>query len=95
MVSLPERPWANWMNLRRRVSLCKSVSVETFLDTVADTSNQPVYIHCGSANRVGAMWYIKRVKQDGWDSARAMTEAEAIGLRSEALKEFAVGYVTP
>ena len=69
--------------------------VETFLDTVADTSNQPVYIHCGSANRVGAMWYIKRVKQDGWDSARAMTEAEAIGLRSEALKEFAVGYVTP
>ena len=39
------------------------------------------------------MWYIKRVKQDGWDSARAMTEAEMIGLRSEALKEFATGYV--
>jgi len=67
--------------------------VETFLETVADTSNQPVYIHCGSANRVGAMWYIKRVKQDGWDSARAMTEAEAIGLRSEGLKEFALAYV--
>ena len=66
---------------------------ENFLSLVADTSNQPVYIHCGSANRVGAMWYIKRVKQDGWDSARAMTEAEAIGLRSEGLKEFATAYV--
>ena len=66
---------------------------ENFLSLVADTSNQPVYIHCGSANRVGAMWYIKRVKQDGWDSARAMTEAEAIGLRSAGLKEFATAYV--
>ena len=68
---------------------------EEFLGVVADTSNQPVYIHCGSANRVGAMWYIKRVKQDGWDDARAMQEAETIGLRSAALKEFARDYVAP
>ncbi len=67
--------------------------VETFLEVVADTGNQPVYIHCGSANRVGAMWYIKRVQQDGWDSARAMTEAESVGLRSEALKEFVIGFI--
>ena len=66
---------------------------EEFLDIVADPSNQPVYIHCGSANRVGAMWFIKRVKQDGWNDARAMQEAETIGLRSEALKEFARAYV--
>ena len=66
---------------------------EEFLGVVADTSNQPVYIHCASANRVGAMWFIKRVKQDGWDDARAMQEAETIGLRSEALKEFARAYV--
>ena len=68
---------------------------QEFLGVVADTSNQPVYIHCGSANRVGAMWFIKRVKQDGWNEARAMEEAETIGLRSEALKEFARDYVTP
>ena len=65
-----------------------------FLSVVEQPSNQPVYIHCASANRVGAMWFIKRVKQDGWDDARAMEEAEAIGLRSEALKEFARGYVS-
>ena len=67
---------------------------EQFLDVIADTSNQPTYIHCASANRVGAMWFIKRVKQDGWDEARAMAEAETIGLRSEPLKEFVRGYVS-
>lgn len=64
----------------------------TFLDAIADEANQPAYIHCGSANRVGAMWYIKRVVQDGWDTDRAMAEAETIGLRSEALKSFATAY---
>jgi uncharacterized protein (TIGR01244 family) len=64
-----------------------------FLEAIADTANQPAYIHCASANRVGAMWFIKRVKQDGWETARAMAEAETIGLRSARLKEFAAGYV--
>ena len=67
--------------------------VESFLAAVAEPANQPVYIHCGSANRVGAMWLIKRVEQDGYSVDDALAEAEAIGLRSEALKEFALGYV--
>ena len=66
---------------------------QEFLEAIADSANQPAYIHCASANRVGAMWFIKRVKQDGWDTDRAMAEAETIGLRSERLKEFALGYV--
>mgnify|MGYP001216569954 CR=1 FL=1 len=67
---------------------------QEFLEAIADSANQPAYIHCASANRVGAMWFIKRVTQDGWDNDRAMAEAETIGLRSERLKEFAVDYVT-
>jgi uncharacterized protein (TIGR01244 family) len=66
---------------------------EAFLKAVADPANQPVYIHCASANRVGAMWFIKRVKLDGWDVDRAMKEAEAIGLRAPNLKTFALEYV--
>jgi uncharacterized protein (TIGR01244 family) len=66
---------------------------EAFLKAVADPSNQPMYIHCASANRVGAMWFIKRVKLDGWDVDRAMKEAEGIGLRAPNLKEFALNYV--
>ena len=45
------------------------------------------------ANRVGAMWFIKRVKIDGWDTERAMKEAEGIGLQAPNLKEFALTYV--
>jgi len=67
--------------------------VEAFLDTVSDPANQPAYIHCGSANRVGAMWFIKRVQLDGWSIDKAMAEAELIGLRSESLKNFANEYV--
>jgi uncharacterized protein (TIGR01244 family) len=68
--------------------------VETFLKAVGDRANQPVYIHCASANRVGAMWLIKRVVLDGWEVQRATDEAVAIGLTHEALKQFAVTYAT-
>src|SRR5262245_52267595 len=66
---------------------------DAFLKAVADPANQPVYIHCASANRVGAMWFIKRVKLDGWDIERATKEAEEIGLRAPNLKAFALNYV--
>ena len=67
--------------------------VESFLAAVADRSNQPVFIHCGSANRVGGVWMIKRALQDGWTIDRARTEAEAIGLRDPKLTAFATEYV--
>lgn len=67
--------------------------VDAFLKAVADSTNQPVYIHCGSANRVGAVWLIKRVLLDGWDVERATKEAELIGLTNPALKTFALEYV--
>jgi uncharacterized protein (TIGR01244 family) len=69
-------------------------SVDAFLAAVTDKANQPAYIHCGSANRVGAFWLIKRVVVDGWEIARATEEAVTIGLRSEALKKFAIDYAT-
>lgn len=67
--------------------------VSDFLAAVADKTNQPVFIHCGSANRVGAMWMIKRALQDGWTIERAQAEGEAIGLQNPQLKEFAANYI--
>ena len=61
---------------------------------VTDPANQPMYIHCASANRVGALWLIKRVVVDGWDVERATSEATAIGLTSAPLKQFALEYAT-
>jgi uncharacterized protein (TIGR01244 family) len=68
-------------------------SVDAFLLAVQDRSNQPMYIHCGTANRVGAMWLIKRVLVDGWDVSRATEEANAIGLTSANLRQFALDYI--
>jgi uncharacterized protein (TIGR01244 family) len=69
-------------------------SVETFIAAVTNTANQPAYIHCASANRVGAFWLIKRVVVDGWDLPKSTEEAVAIGLTNESLKKFAIDYAT-
>ena len=68
-------------------------AADAFLAAVTDPANSPVYIHCATANRVGAVWLIKRVLIDGWDVATATAEAERIGLRSPHLKQFALDYI--
>lgn len=68
-------------------------AVDQFLAAIANKANQPVYVHCGSASRVGAVWLVKRVLQDGWTIEKATEEAKLIGLRSEALEKFALGYI--
>ena len=71
----------------------EATSVDAFLKAVQEPANQPMYIHCGSANRVAAMWLVKRVVVDEWDVPRALKEAEAIGLTNENLKQFALDAV--
>jgi uncharacterized protein (TIGR01244 family) len=68
-------------------------AADQFLAAVSDKSNQPAYLHCGSASRVGSMWLIKRVMQDGWSVEKATEEAKAIGLRGEPLEKFALDYI--
>ena len=67
--------------------------VDQFLAVIANKANQPVFIHCASANRVGAVWLVKRVLQDGWPVDKATTEAKAIGLSAPALEKFALDYI--
>ena len=67
--------------------------LDEFLAAIANKANQPAYVHCGSANRVGAVWLVKRVLQDGWTIEKATEEAKLIGLRSEPLEQFALSYI--
>lgn len=67
-------------------------SAEAFIAAVTDPANQPAFVHCGTANRVAAMWLIKRVVVDGWDVERAKAEATVIGLTSADLERFALDY---
>lgn len=66
---------------------------DEFLRIVADESNRPLFIHCASANRVGAFWILHRVVNHGWSLAEAEEEAGKIGLRSRSLLEFARKYL--
>ncbi len=49
--------------------------------------------HCGSANRVGAVWLPWRVLDQGVPLATAVAEAKAIGLRNEAYLDRARRYI--
>jgi uncharacterized protein (TIGR01244 family) len=68
-------------------------SIDQFLEAVSQPANQPVFLHCGSASRVGAMMIAKRVLHDGWDIEKAVEEARQIGMRGDALEKFARDYV--
>ena len=82
-----------YIHLPFNVAMPDSKVVAAFLAAVADKSNQPVFIHCGSANRVGGVWMIKRALQDGWTVERAQAEGEAIGLSNPDMKAFALSYI--
>lgn len=68
--------------------------VDKFFAVVTDRNNQPVYIHCSSANRVGALWMILRVLGDGWEMDPARAEARAIGLTAAVAEQFAAAYIS-
>jgi uncharacterized protein (TIGR01244 family) len=67
--------------------------VDSFLAAVSDRANQPVFIHCGSASRVGGMWTIKRALQDKWPLEKALAEGKAIGLNNPGLETFVTDYI--
>lgn len=65
---------------------------DTFIKTITTPGNEPAFIHCASGNRASAMWMIKRLVVDHWDTDRASTEAAALGLTNPGLKQFALDY---
>lgn len=67
--------------------------VDEFIKIITEPRNQPAFIHCASGNRAAAMWLIKRVLIDKWDTDRASEEAAQLGLTGQALKTFALNYV--
>lgn len=71
----------------------REATVDRFMQEVTNEENFPIFIHCGSGNRVGGLWMAKRMLIDGWDAAKASEEAEKIGLRSPDIRQFALDYV--
>jgi uncharacterized protein (TIGR01244 family) len=67
--------------------------LDRFLDAARDPANNPMFVHCASGNRAAAVWLVRRVLVDGWAVDKASEEAEALGLTSAPLKQFALDYV--
>src|SRR5258708_3067909 len=65
---------------------------DKFLATLTTPGNEPAFIHCAAGNRAAAMWMIKRLAVDHWDTDRAFQETTPLGLTSPALKQFAIDY---
>ena len=65
---------------------------DQFVAAVTKKENQPAFVHCASGNRAAAMWMIKRLVVDHWDTEQASTEAASLGLTNQALKKFATDY---
>jgi uncharacterized protein (TIGR01244 family) len=55
--------------------------------------DSPTLFHCGSANRVGAVWLPYRVLDQGVDVERAVEEARRIGLRTPEFEARALDYI--
>jgi len=58
-----------------------------------NTLPRPMLFHCGSANRVGAMWIPWRVLDGGATVDEAVAEARTIGLKTDAYEAKARDYV--
>lgn len=55
--------------------------VDSVAGLLANRSNYPVLVHCGSANRAGAVWALYRTRQ-GVPGLIAIEEGRAVGLTS-------------
>jgi uncharacterized protein (TIGR01244 family) len=82
----------NFVNVPFNVAAPAPDLVDKFLAAVTKKENIPAYIHCAAGGRAASLWMIKRVQVDGWDEARALEEATALGL-NERLKPFALDYI--
>jgi uncharacterized protein (TIGR01244 family) len=67
--------------------------VDAFVTAFGNGENQPVYVHCGSATRVAALWMIGRVQADGWDSDAAEAEARMIAGKPDSAVTLANRYL--
>lgn len=82
-----------FVNIPVKTADPKDDQVVAFLAATKDPEIFPAFIHCGSGNRVGAFWMIRRVLVDGWTVEKAEEEARRIGLRSPNLVDFARDYI--
>jgi len=82
-----------YLSIPFRTADPKEEPVDAFLAAMRDRRLWPAFVHCGTGNRVAALWMIHRVVVDGWEFGDAEHEARLLGLKSANLREFAREYI--
>jgi len=67
-------------------------TLETLRNTLAGAGERPVFIHCGSGNRVGGALIPVLMLDQGMEEEDAGDAAMRVGLRSAVLMEWGLGY---
>jgi uncharacterized protein (TIGR01244 family) len=64
--------------------------LEQFKEILDNDDNRPLFIHCASSNRVGGLWFVHQVLENGEDEPAALAEAKRAGMKSieERAKEY-------
>jgi uncharacterized protein (TIGR01244 family) len=65
--------------------------LEEFRKILAENDNRPLLIHCASSNRVGGLWFVHQVLDNGEDETAALEEGRKAGMKS--IEERAKDYV--
>jgi protein tyrosine/serine phosphatase len=92
-----ETAWADALGMKEVVAEMtgtespSSDTVTRALDTLADSANMPIFVHCAKGqDRTGVMVALHRIFNQGWDAEEARDEMEAHGYDDAllAMKEF-------
>lgn len=67
-------------------------TLSTLRATLAEAGERPVFIHCGSGNRVGGALIPALMLDQGMEEEDAVDAAMRVGLRSAELMEWGLGY---
>lgn len=76
--------------------LAPEAMTDDLIEQVCVILRQPsgrTLVHCGGADRVGAIWLVHRVLDHGLSVEEAEKEAEQVGLKTAAYKQKALAYI--
>lgn len=76
-----------YVNVPMRGDIPDEVSLQRIFKALDGAADGRVFMHCGSSNRVGAVWALYRAKQAGLSGAEAIEEGKKAGLRAPTLEE--------
>jgi protein tyrosine phosphatase (PTP) superfamily phosphohydrolase (DUF442 family) len=67
-------------------------TLDAIRSTLAEAGERPVFVHCGSGNRVGGALIPVLMLDQGMEEEDAVDTAMRVGLRSAELMEWGLGY---